>query len=67
MGEHDSEHCTQEEKVGGSLWVQVQPGLQELVPRQASKLQRKTPSWKQKQNKASWDYDENASKLKDKW
>lgn len=27
MGEHDFEHWTQEEKVGGSLWAHVQPGL----------------------------------------
>ena len=41
---------TWEAEAGGTLWVQCQPGLQELVPGQAPKQDRETLSQKTKTN-----------------
>ena len=48
---HAFNPSTWEAETGGSLGVQGQPGLQELVPGQAPKLQRSPVSKKPKQNK----------------
>ena len=42
---------TWEAEAGGSLWVRGQPGLQELAPAQAPKLQRNPVSKNQKKKK----------------
>ena len=48
---HAFNPSTQEAEAVGSLWIRDQPGLQELVPGLAPKLQRNPVSKKQKQNK----------------
>ena len=42
MAAHSFNPNTQETEAGKSLWVQGQPGLQELVPVQAQKLHKET-------------------------
>ena len=48
---HAFNPSTQEAEAGRSLWVRHQPGLQELVPGQATKLQRNSVLEKSKTNR----------------
>ena len=50
---HAFNPSTQEAEAGGSLLLQGQPGLQELVPEQAPKLQR-NPVSKNQNNKLAF-------------
>ena len=47
---HAFNPSTKEAETGGSLWVWGHSGLQELIPRQATKLQRNPVSKNQNQN-----------------
>ena len=51
---HTFNPSTQEAEAGGSLWVRGQPGLQDLVPEHAPKLQRNPVSKRKKKTPNSY-------------